>query len=109
MEVKIEYLEDICIVNAIGDCDASSSIFLDEGINNCIDSDAKKILVNCEQLDYISSAGIGVFTSKLEIIGELKKQIVLYSVKDSVLSVFTILGLDQLLPIVNTFEEAKSY
>ena len=46
----------------IGEVDASSSIYLDESISEATNS-YTKILVNCTQLDYISSAGLGVFMS----------------------------------------------
>ena len=49
------------IVAVIGEIDASSSIELDLAIAKSVGEGFKKILVDCHALEYISSAGLGVF------------------------------------------------
>jgi len=89
-----------------GEVDASSSIQLDESLGSVINSGATKILVNCVDLNYISSAGLGVFMSYIEDINSKNIKMALYGLNEKVNNVFDILGLDQLLNIVNTKEEA---
>ncbi len=98
---------DICIINVIGEVDASSSIHLDQSINEAIKK-YKKILVNCQELEYISSAGLGVFMSYINDIEEQDINMVLYGLSEKVKHVFQILGLDQLLKITVSEEEAKT-
>ena len=106
VEIKNSLENDIFTIYVIGEVDASSSIHLDESINEAT-SKHKKIIVNCEQLEYISSAGLGVFMSYINDLNEKDIKMVIYGLSEKVLHVFQILGLDQLLKITNNEEEAK--
>ncbi len=89
-----------------GEVDASSSIHLDESINQATQSH-NKILIDCTELEYISSAGLGVFMSYINELEDKKINMILFGLSDKVRHVFQILGLDQLLRITQTEEEAK--
>jgi len=91
-----------------GEIDASSSIYLDNAITEAIESGHHKILVDCSQLVYISSAGLGVFMSYIEELNNKNILMVIYGLNQKVYNVFQILGLDQLLKIVSSEEEAKT-
>ncbi len=106
VEIKNSLDNDIYTIYVIGEVDASSSIYLDESISEAT-SQHKKIIVNCEQLDYISSAGLGVFMSYINDMEEKEIKLVIYGLSDKVKHVFQILGLDQLLKITNNEGEAK--
>jgi anti-sigma B factor antagonist len=90
-----------------GDLDASSSILLDKAIAEAVSQNQANILIDCKNLNYISSAGLGVFMSYLQDFQDKNISLVLYGINDKVLNVFEILGLDQLLTIVLSKEEAK--
>jgi anti-sigma B factor antagonist len=90
-----------------GEIDASSSIHLDNELGQAINSH-KKILIDCSKLEYISSAGLGVFMSYIHDMEEKKIKMVLFGMSNKVQNVFQILGLDQLLKIVDSREEAKN-
>ncbi len=107
VEIKNTIEDDIVTIHVIGEVDASSSIYLDESIKEAT-SNYKKVLVNCEQLEYISSAGLGVFMSYINDLVEKDIKMVIYGLSDKVHHVFQILGLDQLLKIADNQEEAKS-
>ncbi|MTI19440.1 anti-sigma factor antagonist, partial [Fulvivirga sp. RKSG066] len=99
---------DYELITIVGEVDASSSITLDNAIIEAIESGGKRFLVDCTSLEYISSAGLGVFMSHIE---EFKRQdikLVIFGLNDKVANVFEILGLDQLLEIENTKENAKA-
>jgi len=91
-----------------GDLDAGSSILLDNAIEEAIKLGEKYILINCIELDYIASAGLGVFMSYLQEFDEKKITMVVYGLQNKVLNVFQILGLDQLINIASSEEEAKN-
>jgi anti-sigma B factor antagonist len=103
---------DITVENEIssllinGDVDASSSIQLDDALKKTIADGAVKIIIGCENLNYISSAGLGVFMSYIEDIKTKGIRMALYGLNDKVMNVFEILGLDQLLNIVSTKKDA---
>ena len=96
---------DYELLAIVGEIDASSSITLDNAIDEAVKSGNKKFLVDCSNLDYISSAGLGVFMSYIE---EFKKEditFVIYGLNEKVKNVFEILGLDQLLLIHSTKDD----
>lgn len=97
--------EGICTIKVAGEVDASSSIHLDTAIGEAIDQH-KKILVDFAELEYISSAGLGVFMSYLQQIESDQIEMVVFGMKTKVTEVFQILGLDQLMNITDTKEAA---
>jgi anti-sigma B factor antagonist len=98
--------DDSWILILRGEIDASNSVELDSAISQVVQDGAKNILIDCSALDYISSAGLGVFMSYLEEFEENKVKMVIFGLKDKVFQVFHILGLDQLMSIRPTKEEA---
>ena len=95
------------ILAIIGEIDASSSIELDLAIAKSVGEGYKKILVDCSALEYISSAGLGVFMSYIEELKEKRISLVLFGLKERVLNTFSILGLADLLNIQGTKVEAR--
>lgn len=108
VDIKRIQEEDYEVIIITGEVDASSSIELDNAINDAIKSGSKKMLVDCTSLEYISSAGLGVFMSYLEEFKKNDINLIIYGLNDKVANVFEILGLDQLLKIEETKAEAKS-
>ncbi|EPR65254.1 STAS domain-containing protein [Cyclobacterium qasimii] len=99
--------EGYLIISLEGEVDASNSVELDEVIQEVINEDIKNILVNAHELQYISSAGLGVFMSYLEDFKEKNIQFIIYGLNEKVMNVFHILGLDQLMNIKDTREAAE--
>ena len=96
------------IIMVEGDIDASSSIHLDEALNELANDDSVKfILVDGTQLNYISSAGLGVFMSYIDDFKNQNIKMVIYGLSEKVLNVFQILGLDQLMTLAPDKKEAK--
>ena len=95
------------IISVIGEIDASSSIELDLAIAKSVGEGFKKILVDCSALEYISSAGLGVFMSYIEELRDKNIPMVLFGMKEKVANTFSILGLAELLQIAPTKPEAK--
>ncbi|AKP51628.1 STAS domain-containing protein [Cyclobacterium amurskyense] len=95
------------IIRLEGEVDASNSVELDEVIQEVLNDGIKDILVDAYKLQYISSAGLGVFMSYLEDFKENNVLFIIYGLNERVMNVFHILGLDQLITITSTKEEAE--
>ena len=95
------------IIKIFGDVDAASSIVLDKALEKTVEQKKLNILVDCTNLKYISSAGLGVFMSYIQTFKDSKSVFVLFGLTDKVKNVFEILGLDKLLQIVETKADAK--
>lgn len=97
LEKTIENQSDI--LSLFGEVDASNSVILDEAIQEIIASGSKSLLIDGENLEYISSAGLGVFMSYLEDFQDKGISMKICNLTPKVFEVFRILGLDQLIPI----------
>ena len=97
--------KDIHEIVVNGEIDASSSIHLDNALEKAFNN-YKSILINLEDLKYISSAGLGVFIARLEEMKEKEVKMVLFGLNDKVKNVFAILGLGELLTIKQDKQEA---
>lgn len=87
------------ILSLFGEVDASNSVILDEAIQELVEKGAQSIIVDGTNLDYISSAGLGVFMSYLEDFNDKGITMKICGLTPKVYEVFKILGLDQLIPI----------
>lgn len=95
------------VIILIGEIDASSSIELDLAIAKSVGEGFSKILIDCSALEYISSAGLGVFMSYIEEFKDRNVKMVLFGMNDKVANTFSILGLNELLKIGKDKVEAK--
>src|SRR5215470_574284 len=95
------------VIALIGEIDASSSIELDLAIAKSVGEGSSRILVDCSALEYISSAGLGVFMSYIEEFRDKRIHMVLFGMKEKVSNTFQILGLSDLLLIRTNKVEAK--
>lgn len=107
VQIKRIQEEGADIIVPIGEIDASSSIELDLTIAKSVGEGYTKILVDCSALEYISSAGLGVFMSYIEEFNDKNIKMVLFGMSERVINTFEILGLSELLVIVENKEEAK--
>ncbi|MFZ9046670.1 MAG: STAS domain-containing protein [Cyclobacteriaceae bacterium] len=89
-----------------GEIDAGSSISLDNELEIAFQGEQHNILLNLEGLNYISSAGLGVFIARLEEISEKSINLIFYGLQENVKQVFALLGLEELLTIYNSKKEA---
>lgn len=105
---NIEFDETIFILEPIGEIDASSSPELLKVIEQEMENGYFKILVDCNQLGYLSSAGIGVFISKIEDLREQNGSFAFCNLNENIYDSFKALGFLSLLIVTDTREEAKA-
>ena len=90
---------EIDILSLFGEVDASNSVILDEAIQELVASSSKSLLIDGKNLEYISSAGLGVFMSYIEDFQDQGISMKICELSPRVFEVFRILGLDQLIAI----------
>ena len=109
VEIKEITKGEILQLTVDGEVDASSSIHLDNAIRKAMEEGRQKIVVDCRGLNYISSAGLGVFMSYLEDFKDKGVKFVVYGLQDKVKHVFELIGLENLLNIVSSEQEAEEF
>ena len=108
MELSTKKENNYWLIKINGDLDASSSIQLDNEISRLIANNEKNIFIDCEKLEYIASAGLGVFMSYLQDLIDNDISMQLFNLNEKVFEVFKILGLDDLINIVKKKKKAIS-
>ncbi|MBC6613072.1 STAS domain-containing protein [Hymenobacter sp. BT507] len=106
MKITQQATDTSLTLNLDGELDASSSVILDTELSKPEVLDYQKILIDCQRLNYISSAGLGVFISHLQRLQDANVKLIFYNMQEKVHNVFEILGLDSLMTIVPTQAEA---
>jgi anti-sigma B factor antagonist len=107
MQLSTRIDTDSCIISLEGDLDASSSILVDKLLEDILNRDQKFILVNFTLLTYISAAGIGAFIYHIRRMKEQDKIIVFYSMSPSIRNIFSVTGLEEVIPIASNEEHAQ--
>jgi anti-sigma B factor antagonist len=97
---------DVSLVYLNGYLDAHTASVLESNFSELINQDKYKIVVNFKDLQYISSAGLGVFMAFIEKIRENKGDIKLASMNDKVFNIFDLLGFPLLYEIYKSEDEA---
>lgn len=100
--------QQISILHISGFLDAHTVPQFEESIQKLISENRIRITVNLHKLDYISSAGLGVFMGFIEDIREKGGDIKLSNLSSKVYKVFDLLGFPALFEIYDTEEEAKT-
>lgn len=109
MEIKEEVREKFTTLSPVGELDANSSIHLDEKISAMISGGKVNIHIDCRDVSYMSSAGLGVFISHLDEISGQNGLMVISNLNPTVYDVFELLGLNQLVTIAGEGEEIAHY
>ncbi len=99
-------IQDITILNLSGYLDAHTAPRLENSIKEIVDTEHFKIIVNFKNLDYISSAGLGVFMAFVEETRDNKGDIKLTEMNEKVFSIFDLLGFPILFDILKTDSNA---
>jgi len=97
---------DVSVINLKGFLDAHTAPTLENNFTQLIENNKYKIVVNFEDLAYISSAGLGVFMAYIESVRENKGDIKLTNMSDKVYNIFDLLGFPLLYEIYKKEEEA---
>ena len=99
MELKVDLRkeEETLFVDLQGDLDINSNKELKEKVNSV--EGVKKIIVNCENLSYVDSTGLGAFISIYKHIKEKGEGLVIRGLKPHIKKFFLITDLDKVFEI----------
>lgn len=98
--------QNVSILDISGELDAHTASQLENELKTLIDNNNYSIVVNCSELDYIASAGLGVFMAYIEDVRSLGGDIKLTDMNDRVYNVFDLLGFPTLYDILDSEQEA---
>ena len=105
-KIDIRETSNISVVDLKGYLDAHTAPDLEKTFETLIGSKKFNIVVNCKELTYISSAGLGVFMAYIEDVRKNSGDIKLSNMTPKVYNVFDLLGFPLLYDITKDEMEA---
>lgn len=97
---------DVSVLSLIGYLDAYTAPEFERAVQAEIDGGQFKIIVDCRQLTYISSAGLGVFMGFVEEVRDNGGDLKISGLIPKVHQVFEMLGFHELFHILEGREQA---
>ena len=99
LDLQPEFDDDVLVLNPTGRIDGVTAKEYEDSLLGWISEGQNRILLNCEAVDYISSAGLRVLLMASKRVGDAAGKLVLCAVKDHVNDVFKYSGFAELIPI----------
>ena len=100
--------EGVSVIELKGYLDAHTAPDLETAFQKLLTEKKYNVVVNCRDLSYISSAGLGVFMAYVEDIRKNRGDIKLTNMSSKVYNVFDLLGFPILYEIYKDEQEAVS-
>jgi anti-sigma B factor antagonist len=96
-----------CVIIGIkGRLDTINYNILEKRLTELLDQNVSKILVNCSQMDYVSSSGLRILLMALKRITMVKGKFVLCSLQENIREIFEISGFTTIFEIYPSEEDA---
>ncbi len=103
---KISSLKQCVIIVLTGYIDTYNSTFFSKRIMTLVQNGYMQLIFDCSRLDYVSSTGIGAFTTFLKAVKEKNGDVSLVNLQPRVYEVFQLLGFSGFFHIKNSLEAA---
>jgi anti-sigma B factor antagonist len=97
--LREEETDSFIEIQISGEVDIYNSQKLKDKLYGIAESMKKDLKINCRNLNYIDSTGLGVFVGTLKRAKQNNKQIYITSLKENIKKLFLITGLDKLFII----------
>lgn len=107
MEISERKVGDVCVVGLNGRLDSGTSDSLAQRLHLLIDGGERRLVIDGEQLDYISSTGLRVLLVAAKQLKATDGRIVLSSLRPHILEVFEIAGFTSIFPVYGNTDQAS--
>ena len=106
MDIKTERAGGALIAKAEGRIDGVNARDFEEAMKAAIGSDDDVVVIDLENLSYISSAGLRVILLIAKTLRKRNAELMLCSLSDPIREVFEISGFDKIIPVHASREQA---
>lgn len=107
LNLEVQTVNGAHIVRVVGDIDAASIDMFQRAVEPLCHQPQPRILVDCTHLNYVNSAGFGLFFTLTRACSQRNGEFVLCALRTKVRNVMHVLGLEHLLNV--TDESALEY
>lgn len=106
LSIQIRKLDGASVLEPSGFINAHTVRQFESALEDLISEGHYNILLKCDNLNYISSAGLGAIMGQIETVRENGGDIMLSNLRDSVFLIFDTLGFTQLYRVFEREEDA---
>ena len=106
LSIRTDTNNNVSIIHVEGFINAHTVNQFENTLKEQVENKSYRLVVNCQDLQYISSAGLGALMGVIEEVRENAGDIRLCSMSESVFNVFDILGFTELYQIFDDLEHA---
>jgi anti-sigma B factor antagonist len=106
LEVNVNEINDIVIVKLLGNLDTNTAPDAESEINKKLEEGVQKMVINLEQTNYVSSAGLRIFLATAKKITASGGVLKLCGANVVVQEILDISGFSTILDVRKTEEEA---
>jgi len=106
MEIKIKEVDSVTVLAFSGNLDTNTAPDAESQINDLMDAGATRILIDFDNLNYISSAGLRVLLATAKKMITINGALKICSLNKTVYEVFDISGFNKILSLEANEEEA---
>ena len=106
MELIEKNTEKCMVIGIKGRLDTINYSILEKRLMELLDQNVTKILINCSQMDYVSSSGLRILLMALKRITMVKGKFVLCNLQENIREIFEISGFTTIFEIYPNEEEA---
>ena len=112
LKIRLQKIDEVagCLVLYLtGYIDTYNSNYFQKRVSKTVESGFTRLIFHCAGLNYVSSTGIGSFTSFLKAVKPRGGDLVLLEIQPKVYEVFQLLGFSQFFNIKENLEEAVAF
>lgn len=106
LSIQVRDAGGASVVEPSGFINAHTVRQFEGALENLVQAGRYTILLNCRELNYISSAGLGAIMGLIETVRENKGDILLCNLQENVFAIFDTLGFTQLYRVFPSEEDA---
>jgi anti-sigma B factor antagonist len=106
LSIQVRTLDGASVLTPAGFINAHTVMQFESALEDLIRHGQFNILINCANLNYISSAGLGAIMGQIETVRENGGDIMLSNLQEKVFLIFDTLGFTQLYRVFDREEDA---
>jgi anti-sigma B factor antagonist len=106
LSIAVRQVGDVAVLLPSGFINAHTVRHFEEALEGLVQEGRYTILVNCQDLSYISSAGLGAIMGLIETVREHDGDILLSNLQANVFTIFDTLGFTQLYRVFGDEDQA---
>ena len=106
MNIKQESEGNIVILALEGRLDTLNFALLEKEMNLLIENNKKDVILDCQDLDYVSSSGLRILLKALKQVDAAKGRFTICNLQPQIIQIFKISGFDHLFELYPGRKEA---